>query len=111
MMKWQKLVDYSCPSLSRGGILKFPASYPFEGEVAMMICEGLGSPNSSCLITLTGYKAGINCYQMFPDECTNDEGFLDVKWLIKNWNKWVWPEGNVNEVMVCEGLDVSDLSP
>lgn len=108
-MKWEKLVSYSCLSLHRGDLLKFPASYPFEDEVVMMVCEGRGGSMSRCLITITGYKAGINCYQALPDECITENCFVDVKWLVENWNKWVWPEGDVNDVSVREGLSASEL--
>ena len=55
---WKKLVDSKSKNFSRSTLIKFPSTYPFEKEVIMMIAE---APNkdSLCLITITGYKAGI----------------------------------------------------
>ena len=105
-MKWSKLIDSNKLNFQRGELLKFKASYPFEDHVVMKLCEGQ-STNTFGLITITGFKAGINLYVQFPEECV--ENGLSVNWLIKNWNYWVCPESDVNEVLVHENLQVSDL--
>lgn len=109
MMKWQRLTEYARTSLPRGALLKFPASYPFEDVVVMMVCEGPNSSSERCLRTITGHKAGINCYQAFPEEATNEHDFVSSAWLIQNWNKWVWPGGDVNDVLVREPLNAFEL--
>lgn len=106
LKKWKKLVELTANSFSRGTLIKFPAEYPFEKEVIMMISE---SPDGKglCLITITGYKAGINCYQKFPELDIQVE--IKATWLLDNWNKWVWPEGDVNDVWIHDTLQANDL--
>ena len=72
----------------------------------MMVQE---APDGSglCLIIVTDYKAGINFYQKFPESEVNLD--IPADWLIQNWNKWVWPEGNVDDVLIHEALKPSDL--
>lgn len=105
-MKWVKLIDSTEESLQRGALLKFKSTYPFEDKVIMMVCEGQ-SINTFGLMTITGFKAGINLYVQFPKECI--ENGLSKDWLVKNWNKWVWPEGNIDDVLIHEALKPCDL--
>lgn len=105
-MKWIKLIDYKELNIQRGTLLKFKASYPFEDYVVMMVCEGQAI-NTFGLITITGFKAGINLYVQFPEECI--ENGLSVDWLIKNWSYWVWSEGDVNDVWIHETLQADDF--
>jgi len=108
---WKKLIDVPDLIVQRGYVLKFPAKYPFEDFVVMMVSgypEGGNSLAAISLITITGYKAGINPYVLFPQE-VHPYGTLTGDWLIKNWSKWVWPEGDVNDVWVKEALDASVL--
>ena len=104
-MKWSKLIDFNEQSLQRGYLLKFKSHYPFEDEVIMMVCEGGHSQKG--LITISGYKAGINMYVLFPEEA-NPDG-LSTEWLIKNWTQWVWPEGDVNSVFVRPELTYDEI--
>lgn len=111
---WKKLVGIKEESLFRGTLLKFPGKYPFEDEVVMMLCEyrGGGDELPFCLVTLTGHKAGINPVQAFPTECNNNNSkaiAFSTDWLISNWNKWVLPDGDVNDVLVREPLKASEL--
>lgn len=105
-MKWVKLINDTETSLHRGTLLKFKATYPFEDEVVMMVCEGQ-SINTFGLITITGFKAGINLYVQFPKECVNNG--LSRDWLINNWNYWVYPESDINEILLCRGLRATDI--
>lgn len=72
----------------------------------MMVLEAQDG-SGLCLITVTGYKAGINCYPKFPESELNLDIPADL--LIQNWNKWVWPEGNVDDVLIHEALKPRDL--
>ena len=106
-MNWTKLTEFNKEFLSRGALLKFPAKYPFESHVVMMICEGPERNfNCKCLLTITGHKSGINPYVVFPE---SPDGNLRRNWLIENWNKWVWPDGNITDVLIGGPLDASEL--
>ena len=107
MSKWEKLTEYASAHLQRGALLKFRAGYPFEDQVVMMVCEAPDKSPRKGLIAITGYKAGINCYVLLP--CENVSGDLETKWLLENWQQWVWPGGNVEDVEIREALAVEDL--
>lgn len=64
----------------------------------MMICEAPDKSGRLGLIAISGYKAGINCYVVFPERPSQSD--VSARWLINNWKIWVWPGGNVNEVEV-----------
>ncbi|WP_111886117.1 MULTISPECIES: Imm45 family immunity protein [unclassified Acinetobacter] len=101
-MKWSKLIDFDEQFLQRGYLLKFKAHYPFEDEVIMMLAEA-PDKDGLALITISGYKAGINCYQKLPvSEITKD-------WLISNWTKWVWPESKLEDVFVRSQLNYEEI--
>lgn len=108
---WKKLVNIPNILIERGFLLRFPTEYPFENEVVMMVS---GYPDDGhrlsgvSLITITGYKAGINAFVVFPKE-VRSFGSLTSDWLIKNWTKWVCPDGDVNDVWVREPLQVSEI--
>ena len=76
----------------------------------MMVCEAPDTHASLALITITGCKAGINCYVAFPDSARNNDATVSAQWLYDNWQHWVWPEGSPDDVWILpEGLNVNDL--
>ena len=113
MMSWERLIEHDQEILSGGMLLKFRAELPFEGEVVMMICYNAGQSSEEpfSLITISGHKAGINPYVVFPAECNVSDSSIGLrkKWLVENWNKWVWPEGSVNEVWLRSALTAAEL--
>lgn len=82
-MNWKKLTDISNDDISRGSLLKFNSEYPFEQQIIMMFCEVPSDLGKFGLITITGSKAGINPYFVFPDEVVDENKIRD--WLIDNW--------------------------
>ena len=109
-MIWLNLSKNKAAAISRGCLIKFAASYPFENEVIMMVCEAPHTRLSLGLMTISGYKAGINCYVVFPDSARNEDATISAQWLYDNWQHWVWPEGNPDDVWILpEGLSAVDL--
>lgn len=106
---WIDFVDFSEKSISRGCLLKFYASYPFDEIVVMMVCEAPDLSGKPGLMTITGHKAGINCYVVFPEEAQLGNCFLNVGWLRKNWNLWVCPDGSIKDVWVHKQLSCEDI--
>jgi hypothetical protein len=102
-----KLIEYAKPEVKRGALLRFAAGQPFEDHVVMMVCEAPDKSGRLGLMAISGYKAGINCCVVFPEETTSYQ--LSTKWLIDNWQKWVWPEGDVNGVEIREPLDAKEI--
>lgn len=83
MSDWKKLIDISNDDICRGGLLKFDSDYPFEKQVIMMFCEVPNELGQFGLIAITGSKAGINPYFVFPEHIVNENKIKD--WLIENW--------------------------
>lgn len=111
MKKWIKLVDCEETEFWRGMLLCFSASYPFEDKVVMMLSQHRMGEEPFDLVTITGHKSGINPYVVFPKESqiSSDKLALSKEWLIQNWTKWVWPDGDVNDVWVSDSLEVSEV--
>lgn len=82
-MNWKKLIDISNDDITRGSLLKFHSEHPFEKQVVMMFCEVPPDLGKFGLITITGSKAGINPYFVFPDDVVDENKIKD--WLIDNW--------------------------
>lgn len=101
-----RLINSGDIVLSRGDLIRFPTQYPFENEVIMMVAE---SPRTSglCLITITGYKAGINCFQELPKSEIDFQ--ISVQWLIENWSKWIYIDCSINDVFFRKILTPDEL--
>jgi hypothetical protein len=107
MKTWKKLIESTGTELTRGMLLRFAAGQPFENQVVMMVCEAPDKSDRLGLMTISGYKAGINCYVIFPNEAAPYR--VSIQWLINNWQILVWPDGDVNEVEIHEALDASEI--
>lgn len=107
MKNWKKLIENVDLVMTRGMLLRFVAGQPFESHVVMMVCEAPDKSGRLGLMTISGYKAGINCYVVFPEQFSSD--CISIKWLIDNWKIWVWPDGDVNEVEVRESLNALEI--
>lgn len=110
IMSWLQLSKQNHLNLSRGSLIRFKALHPFEDEVIMMICEAPDCHSNLGLMTITGYKAGINCYVIFPESARDDDATISSQWLLQNWRKWVWPDGNPDDVWVLpDGLNADAI--
>ncbi len=105
---WKPLISSTLVELERGHLLKFRAEHPFEDKVVMMVCEEANSAGKGrSLITISGYKAGINCYVTFPRELMTKG--LTREWLIENWTSWGVPGGDIETVHVRTNLSSKEL--
>lgn len=110
LTNWVKLSENKDIALSRGSLVKFSASYPFEDEVVMMFCDSPRREGVIGLITISGYKAGYNCFLRFPEEATNPDFSINAGLIYDNWATWVWPEWSPDTAWILqEGLRLEDL--
>lgn len=105
-MNWKKLIDISNDDISRGSLLKFNSEYPFEQQVVMMFCEVPNDLGKFGLITITGSKAGINPYFIFPDEVVDENKIKD--WLVDNWYNFSLNH-DVENAMVRNVLNYTEM--
>jgi len=111
MKNWLKLSENKGAVLSKGSLLKFSASYPFEDEVVMMLCDSPLRNFRLAFMTITGYKAGFNCYTNLPEGIRNDDGSITAGLIYENWNDWIWPEWSPDDAWILpEGLSAEDLN-
>ncbi|MBR8070652.1 hypothetical protein KDW23_09240 [Burkholderia cenocepacia] len=108
MTNWKKLTESAGSTVKRGTLLRFAAGDSFESHVVMMVCEAPDQLERLGLMAISGYKAGINCYVVFPEQSGSD--CISTQWLIDNWQMWVWSNGDVNEVEVREPLNALEIS-
>lgn len=96
-----KLLDFN-KNIGRGTIFQCKGSYPYEDIVDFMVCETIGG--ESCMImVVSGYKAGSPLVVLPKDSVPENSRFgINIEWLKENWNKWVYPECNINDVKIFE---------
>lgn len=104
-MNWIRFEEIDEERMYRGVVFRFPAKHPFEKIVDFMIIEEHESPTGFKLICSTGYHAG-QTELVFPAEAKHEEGGISVNWVKLNWQKWVYPECNLCEVMYLENYVV-----
>lgn len=109
-INWAKLSENKEIALSRGSLVRFSASYPFEDEVVMMLCNSARRERAIGLITISGYKAGFNCYTTFPEQVRNADGSITAGLIYDNWATWIWPDWSPDSAWILQGgLRVEDL--
>jgi hypothetical protein len=97
-----KLTKHPEGTASNGTILRFPAKWPYENVVDLMLISIPDDESEFGLVVTTGQKAGLLLVKL-PKECESQLGRgVRIEWLISNWDKWIYPECNVSEVHVLE---------
>ncbi len=99
-MNWQPLINIEKTAIGRGYVFRFPAGYPFGDIVDFMVIEEHDAPIGLKLICSTGYHAG-QTELILPAE-SGEKCALSTKWLIENWQKWVFPNCKVDSVKYIE---------
>lgn len=98
-----KLLNYEGNSLFRGGVFRVKGKYPYEEKVDFMIFINTIEKKVERkfgLIVTSGYKSG-SILILLPDECLCVNGGVSKKWILENWNKWIY-DCNINEVLFSE---------
>ncbi|MBO7554993.1 MAG: hypothetical protein J6T41_03380, partial [Neisseriaceae bacterium] len=109
----EKLVDYKEEWLWHGCVFRFPAKAPYENFVDFMltIFSSFSNDKNLYLVVTSGYNAGFIVRQL-PPECHDEQHIaVKTKWLIDNWNDYVYSECNVEDVYVIpEHYELKRLS-
>ena len=97
-----KLIDHKREELWRGTILRFKGKYPFEEIVDFMLVDIPCVESSFAVVCISGYHAGeTECY--LPKEAKNvSTHSISRSWLIKNWNKWIYPDCPIQDVLILK---------
>jgi len=109
-MQWLKLSEHKQTPIYRGSLVRFSASYPFEAEVVMMVCDSHLGKGRLGLITISGNKAGFNCFSTFPEHARNADGSITAGMIYDNWATWIDSEWSPDSAWILQkGLRVEDL--
>lgn len=102
-----KLLEYDKKSISRGMVFRLPGQWPYESFVDFMVIDLADRERPFGLVVTSGYKAGLILVSL-PNESNSEEGrALSTKWIISNWNKWIYPECNVEDVYLIERYEIN----
>lgn len=101
---WTPLQEHEDENLWRGCVFRFPARHPFEDVVDFMLVADAGSDSGFSLICATGYKAGHRECQLPREALASGQvQAISKRWLLANWQLWVYPETDASKVLVCSG--------
>ena len=93
----QKLIDYQEDAIYRGAVLRFPGTWPYEKIVDYMIIDMEGQL-FTCVSS--GYKCGAVYIGLPQEGYYSDKYAINTKWLIENWNKWIYLDCAVEDVYI-----------
>jgi hypothetical protein len=103
---WIRLIDFKEDHIRRGSLLRFPAQYPYESIVELMVFEANDSERGLGLMVSSGYKAGLTLVILPFESRPEDKSGLMTQWLVNHWQTWVYPKTNVNEVWLTENWKI-----
>ncbi|QDH17401.1 Imm45 family immunity protein [Swingsia samuiensis] len=103
-----KLADYEEDFLDFGGVFRLDAEWPYEEKVDFIISE---IPSSSkdrkyALVVSSGVKSG-HILVFLPNECLDENEKLSKNWMLENWEKWVYPEADIQNVYYTKRYNLS----
>jgi hypothetical protein len=104
-----KLIDSLSTSIFHGNVLRVRGKYPYEQYVDFMLFETQAEDTPHGLIVTSGYKAGLILVYL-PIESSSPKGGVDRKWMVNNWNKWVYPDCNISDVYLIDGYEAEPLT-
>ena len=113
-MSWQRLAESKAAMFYAGTVFRFPAKWPYEEIVDLMLfSDGVSAVRELRVVVTSGYKCGlVNIIAGFPREAYV-EGHLAVSasLLAKHWNEWVYEDCDVEHVFVLESYPVPAALP
>ncbi|EKO3629269.1 Imm45 family immunity protein [Vibrio metschnikovii] len=97
-----KLVEYRSDSVSRGTVFRFPAMWPYENYLDLLVVSMPDDDSEYGLVISTGHKAGLILVRLPKESEHGDKRAIKTKWLLDNWSKWIYPECDVDNVFILE---------
>ena len=103
----QKLVDFQESILGIGTVFRLPAVYPYEDIVDFMLTDVDGELQ---LCVSSGYKKGAIRQVLSKEAYAKNEYAISTKWIIENWNKWIYLYCKAQEVFILpKGYKIPSL--
>ena len=97
-----KLIEYKIDTISRGCVFRFPAIWPYEKYVDLLVVDMQDDDSGYGLVVSTGHKAGLILVRL-PNECVSEKSVsIKYQWILDNWDKWIYPDCNLEDVLILE---------
>lgn len=109
-MELSKLANLDTDIVRYGSVFRFPGGWPYEPMVDFLLAYSPGGERESALIVATGHKAGLIAILLPPESGCDEAGGSGIskRWVIDNWNKWIWPDCSVDDVYVIDRYDAPE---
>ncbi|MEZ5986119.1 MAG: Imm45 family immunity protein [Hyphomonas sp.] len=100
-MTFVKLIEAERDEIWAGTVLRFPAQAPFEDSADFMLFFDVHAESGFSLVCTTGSKAG-NLEARLPKAAlaSGKVRAIDRRWLIENWQAWIYPDTSVDQVQI-----------
>ncbi|RKI67479.1 hypothetical protein D7V91_09780 [bacterium 1xD42-67] len=96
-----KLTEYRKSDLWHGTVFRFPAAYPFEPSVDLMLMD-YPSESGFALYCISGYHAG-SLELVLPKEAASPaKCSISAQWMADNWSSWVYAGCTAADVEIVE---------
>lgn len=89
--------------VSRGVVFECPGNYPHENRLRLMLFEPVGMEEKFGLMVIGGRKSGLTLV-VLPDEALSSPCSIKCGWFQENWNKWIYPDTDLQDVMFTDDL-------
>ncbi|GIZ52339.1 hypothetical protein NCCP691_23530 [Noviherbaspirillum aridicola] len=86
-------------AIAQGTIFRFPAKWPYEEMVDLMLLNLPEEGTEHSLVVTSGLKAGRLLVRLPLEAELQGPIAVSRKWLIENWAKWIYPDCEAEEVM------------
>lgn len=94
------LIQLTDDVLSHGTVFRFPAAWPYEAMVDLMLFDNPDEERPHGLMVTTGQKAGLILVLLPPESAHPQRRGVRTEWLVTQWGYWVYPECPVEQVQV-----------
>lgn len=94
-----KLIHYKCQNIKRGTVFRLPAAWPYESWVDFMVIDLFENHG---LVVSSGHKAGLLLISLPTESLSSESRALSTEWVVNNWEKWIYPECNVENVHIID---------
>lgn len=101
----KKLLDYY-GDLRRGIVLRLSGAYPHEEYVDLILVELPDGNSSFGLLVTTSHKAGLVLAKLPQEAGLAGASCISRKWVVDNWNRWVYETCRADEVYLIENYPV-----
>ncbi|AYH16470.1 hypothetical protein GMW39_20595 [Pectobacterium parmentieri] len=100
-----KLIEYKSKTISRGCVFRFPAIWPYDSYIDLLVVDIPDEGSGYSLVVTTGHKAGLILVRL-PNECESvSNRSISYQWILDNWNKWIYPDCNLEDILIIEHYD------